>query len=58
MLNAKMPSDNYNGVIQNRYEIVRFGSGGIIHGFVGLLIRASCLKYLPSFPKNASSFFN
>lgn len=53
----QMPSNNYNGVIQNRYEIVRFGSGGIIHGFVGLLIRASCLKNLPSFPKNASSFF-
>jgi len=52
-----IPYTEYNGVIQNRYEIVRFGSGGIIHGFVGLLIRASCLKNLPSFPKNPYSFF-
>jgi predicted GH43/DUF377 family glycosyl hydrolase len=38
-------------VIQNRYETVRFGSGGIIHGFVGLMVHASALKNLLSFDR-------
>lgn len=45
-----IPSNNYEGVIQNRYEIVRYGSGGIVHGFVGLLVKLSCLRPLLDFP--------
>lgn len=44
------PKENYTGILQNRHEIVRYGSGGIIHGFVGLLVRASCLRALETFP--------
>jgi len=56
---TSLPSDkivSFRGVIQNHYEKVRFGSGGIIHGFVGLLIRASCLQKLPDFQLAPNGF--
>jgi len=37
------------GVYQNRYNIVKNGSGGIIHGYVGNLFHHSLLKYLYNF---------
>ena len=58
MLTA-IPSEQmqeFRGVIQNHYEKVRFGSGGIIHGFVGLLIRSSTLQKLPDFPLAPNGF--
>ena len=36
-------------VYQNRYNIVKNGSGGIIHGYVGNLIHRSLLNDLPKF---------
>ena len=38
------------GVYQNRYEIVKSGSGGIIHGYVGNLVHKSVLKGLAEHP--------
>lgn len=46
---AAYPHDR-QAVVQNRYDIVRFGSGGIVHGFVGLLVGATCLQNLLRFP--------
>jgi len=43
------------GAYQNRYEIVRWGSGGKIHGYVGVLIRSDCLNALPAFPLTPAS---
>ena len=43
------------GAYQNRHEIVRWGSGGTIHGYVGVLIRRDCLDALSSFPLTPSS---
>jgi len=37
------------GIYQNRYDIVRTGSGGIIHGFVGNMFHKSCLNKLLDF---------
>ena len=37
---------NKLGVYQNRYNIVKHGSGGIIHGYVGNLIHSSLLENL------------
>ena len=37
------------GVYQNRYDIVKTGSGGIIHGYVGNLIQRSLLNELSKF---------
>ena len=53
---AAIPSQDFEGVIQNRHEIVKYGSGGIIHGFVGLLVKASALRALPTFPLYDSGF--
>lgn len=41
---------NELGAYQNRYEIVRWGSGGTIHGYVGVLLRRDCLDALSTFP--------
>lgn len=39
------------GAYQNHYgHILQKTSGGIIHGYVGVLIHSSCLKALPDFP--------
>jgi glycosyl transferase family 25 len=46
MLNAV----NQIGVYQNRYNIVKKGSGGIIHGYVGNIIHRSLLNNLNVFP--------
>lgn len=46
MLNAV----NNIGVYQNRYNIVKKGSGGIIHGYFGNLIYRSLLNNLNVFP--------
>ena len=43
------------GAYQNRYEIVRWGSGGKIHGYVGVLIRRDCLDALSAFPLTPAS---
>lgn len=43
------------GVYQNRYEIVRWGSGGIVHGYVGVWVRRDCLDSLPGFPRPRAS---
>jgi glycosyl transferase family 25 len=40
---------NKLGVYQNRYNIVKNGSGGIIHGYVGNLIHSSLLENLKEF---------
>ena len=53
--NTYLP-ETFKGVIQNNYETVRYGSGGIIHGFVGLLVRSSCLQALSTFPIAPSGF--
>jgi hypothetical protein len=37
------------GAYQNRYNIVKHGSGGIIHGYVGNLFHTSHLTSLPTF---------
>lgn len=37
-------------VYQNRYSTVRWGSGGLIHGFVGNVMRRSVLDHLTTFP--------
>jgi hypothetical protein len=37
------------GAYQNRYNIVKNGSGGIIHGYVGNMFHKSLLENLPSF---------
>ena len=37
------------GIYQNRYNIVKNGSGGIIHGYVGNLMHRSLLNELPTF---------
>ena len=39
-----------HSVYQNRYEIVRHGSGGTIHGYVGNLMYRGVLNALPSHP--------
>jgi hypothetical protein len=39
------------GAYQNHYrQIQRKTSGGMIHGYVGVIFHASCLKALPEFP--------
>ena len=40
---------NKFGIYQNRYNIVKNGSGGIIHGYVGNLIHSSLLENLKEF---------
>lgn len=40
---------NLLGAYQNRYHIVKNGSGGIIHGYVGNMIHRSLLNRLPEF---------
>ena len=40
---------NKIAIYQNRYNIVKNGSGGIIHGYVGNLIHSSLLENLKSF---------
>lgn len=56
MLHNTQYIDKFKGVIQNHYETVRYGSGGIIHGFVGLLVRASALQGLSTFPFSPNGF--
>lgn len=42
---------NVPGAYQNHYRhIQKKTSGGLVHGYVGVLIHASCLKALPDFP--------
>jgi hypothetical protein len=42
-----------SALYQNRFDIVRFGDGGIVHGFVGYLVHSSLLGGLRSFPRPA-----
>lgn len=44
------------GVYQNRYEYVRYGSGGIIHGYVGNMVHRSLLQNALEFPKPECAF--
>ena len=45
---------NDNAVYQNRYHIVKHGTAGIIHGFVGLMMKAKVFRFIKDFdlPKN------
>lgn len=43
------------GVYQNCYDWVIYGSGGVVHGFVGLILHGSTLRGLMEFPKPESS---
>jgi len=46
-----MNSVNETAVYQNHYESIKQKtSGGLIHGYVGLLVHASLLEDLPTFP--------
>lgn len=47
----KSTNIDQNGVYQNRYFIVRNGTAGIVHGFVGLMMRKEILKKLVDFDK-------
>ena len=49
--NNNLNNNNLNkfGIYQNRYNIVKHGSGGIIHGYVGNLIHSSLIKNLKDF---------
>jgi len=42
--------DGHKYVYQNRYDIVKHGTAGIIHGFVGLMMSPTLLQPLLSFP--------
>lgn len=48
-------SINLLGAYQNRYHIVRHGSGGIIHGFVGNMFHVQLLKNLETFDRPTAS---
>jgi hypothetical protein len=39
------------GVYQNRFDIVKHGDGGIVHGYVGYLVHSSVLRDLRRFPR-------
>lgn len=47
----KMKEGIYNegAVYQNRYHIVKHGTAGIIHGFVGLMLKAKLLSNIKTF---------
>ena len=45
------------GVYQNRYENVKTGSGGLIHGYVGNLVHSSLIKTLLDFPLSDTARF-
>lgn len=45
------------GVYQNRYHIVKCGSGGLIHGYVGNLFHRSLLARLPETQRPSCSRF-
>jgi len=51
LISRMMQSVRPDAVYQNRYSIIQnHTSGGLIHGFVGNLVKASLLKNLPDFP--------
>jgi glycosyl transferase family 25 len=49
LINKMLNNVSKIGVYQNRYNIVKTGSGGIIHGYVGNLMHISLLNELPNF---------
>jgi hypothetical protein len=51
LVNRMMSQVSKVGLYQNRHDIVRFGDGGIVHGFVGYLVHSSLLTKLRSFPR-------
>lgn len=56
ILQMKNSVQNLGGY-QNRYDIVKKGSGGIIHGFVGNMFHKSCLNKLLKFDLPSSARF-
>lgn len=57
LIKKMVQSVNKWGAYQNRYDIVKHGSGGIIHGYVGNLFHTSHLKSLPIFDLPSCSRF-
>jgi hypothetical protein len=50
-MSTALNGPNGPGAYQNHYNSIhRKTSGGVIHGYVGVVIHASCLKALPEFP--------
>jgi hypothetical protein len=58
LISRMMNSVSEIAVYQNHYELIKEKtSGGLIHGYVGLLVHASLLKNLQAFPLPASAQF-
>lgn len=48
---SKILNMNKNAVYQNRYHVVKTGTAGIIHGFVGLILKKKLLNNLHKYYK-------
>ena len=58
IIDRMFQSVNKIGVYQNHYEHIKIKtSGGLIHGYVGLLIHSSLFKGLSDFPIPESAYF-
>jgi hypothetical protein len=53
LVRRMMSQVSRSALFQNRFDLVRFGDGGIVHGFVGYIVHSSLLRGLRSFPRPA-----